>query len=274
LLDIAHRDAPALRRRIALGVAYRGAAYHGWQSQPDGQTVQDHLELALSRFADAPVTTFCAGRTDAGVHALNQVVHFTAPVERDAFSWVRGTNRYLPRDIAVQWCREVAETFHARNSARGRRYTYLLLESPVRPALEHGLAGWVFRPLDGEAMRSAACHLVGEHDFSSFRSAECQAASPVRHLKSIAIARHGAYWRLDFDGVAFLHHMVRNILGCLVAVGHGNRAPAWLAEVLAARSRDAAAPTFAADGLYFAGPYYDASHGLPEHTPAFDWLPR
>jgi tRNA pseudouridine38-40 synthase len=274
LPDIARRDAPALRRRIALGVAYRGVAYHGWQSQPDGQTVQDHLELALSRFADAPVATFCAGRTDAGVHALNQVVHFTAPVERDAFSWVRGTNRYLPRDIAVQWCHDVAETFHARNSARGRRYTYLLLESPVRPALEHGLAGWVFRPLDGDAMRSAACHLVGEHDFSSFRSADCQAASPVRQLKSIAIARHGAYWRFDFDGVAFLHHMVRNILGCLVAVGHGNRAPAWLADVLAARSRDAAAPTFAADGLYFAGPYYDASHGLPEHTPAFDWLPR
>jgi tRNA pseudouridine38-40 synthase len=273
LPDIARDDAPALRRRIALGIAYRGAAYHGWQSQPDGQTVQDHLEQALSRFADAAVVTVCAGRTDAGVHGLNQVVHFAAPVEREACSWVRGTNRYLPHDIAVQWCRAVADEFHARNSARGRRYTYLLLESRVRPALEHGLAGWVFRPLDGDAMRAAAAHLVGEHDFSSFRSSECQAASPVKRLNRVTITRHGAYWRFDFDGVAFLHHMVRNILGCLVAVGGGQRAPAWLAEVLAARDRDAAAPTFAAEGLYFTGPYYDAAHGLPEHTPAFDWLP-
>ncbi len=271
--DLARDDAPASCLRIALGIAYRGAAYHGWQSQPDGDTVQDHLQLALSRFADAPVVTVCAGRTDAGVHALNQVVHITAPVKRDAFSWVRGTNRYLPRDIAVQWCRPVADDFHARNSARGRRYAYLLLQSPVRPALEHGLAGWVFRPLDGDAMRAAAAHLVGDHDFSSFRSADCQAASPVKRLNRIAIAHHGAYWRFDFDGVAFLHHMVRNILGCLVAVGAGQRGPAWLADVLAARSRDAAAPTFAADGLYFVGPYYDAGHGLPEHTPAFDWLP-
>jgi tRNA pseudouridine38-40 synthase len=273
LPEVGRRDAPAPCRRVALGIAYRGGAYHGWQSQPDGQTVQDHLEVALSRFADAPVVTVCAGRTDSGVHALNQVVHFDAPVERDAFSWVRGTNRYLPRDIAVQWCQPVADEFHARNSARGRRYTYVLLQSPVRPALEQGLAGWVFRPLDGEAMRAAALHLAGEHDFTSFRSAACQAASPIKRLNRIAIARHGAYWRFDFDGVAFLHHMVRNILGCLVAIGEGQRAPAWLADVLAARSRDAAAPTFAADGLYFAGPYYDAVHGLPEHTPAFDWLP-
>jgi tRNA pseudouridine38-40 synthase len=273
LLPALSHDAPALSRRIALGVAYRGGTYHGWQSQPDGQTVQDHLEKALSMFADAPLASACAGRTDAGVHALNQVVHVDTPVERDVFSWVRGTNRYLPRDIAVQWCRPVAESFHARNSARGRRYVYLLLESAVRPALEEGLAGWAFRPLDGDAMRAAARHLIGEHDFSSFRSSACQAATPVKRLKSIEIARHGAYWRFDFDGVAFLHHMVRNIMGCLVAVGQGGRPPEWLAEVLAARDRDQAAPTFAPDGLYFAGPYYDALHEVPEHTPAFDWLP-
>jgi tRNA pseudouridine38-40 synthase len=267
-------DGLAVRRRIALGIAYRGGAYHGWQSQPDGLTVQDRLEQALSTFADAPLVTACAGRTDAGVHALNQVVHVDVAVDRDAFSWVRGTNRYLPADIAVQWCRPVTEDFHARNSARGRRYAYLLLESPVRPALETGLAGWVFRPLDGDAMRAAAQHLIGEHDFSSFRSSACQAASPVKRLKAIGIHRVGAYWRFDFDGVAFLHHMVRNIMGCLVAVGQGSREPAWLAEVLAARNRDAAAPTFAAAGLYFAGPYYDAVHAIPEHTPAFDWLPR
>jgi tRNA pseudouridine38-40 synthase len=260
--------------RLALGVAYRGSAYQGWQSQPGGRTVQDRLEAALASFADTPVSTLCAGRTDAGVHALNQVVHIDAPVARDVFSWVRGTNRYLPADIAVQWCVPVAADFHARNSARGRRYVYVLLESAVRPALEAGHVGWVFRPLDGEAMRAAAAHLIGEHDFSSFRSSECQALSPVKTLRAIGIERRGAYWRFDFDGSAFLHHMVRNIMGCFVAVGQGLHPPLWMAEVLAAKSRDAAAPTFAPDGLYFAGPYYDAVHGIPERTPAFDWLPH
>ncbi len=264
--------AEPLAGRIALGVAYRGAAYHGWQSQPDGRTVQDALERALSLFADAPVATVCAGRTDAGVHGLNQVVHLDAPVAREASSWVRGSNRFLPPDIAVQWCLAVDARFHARNSARGRRYRFLVLQSPVRPALESGVCGWVFRPLDGDAMRSAAAALIGEHDFTSFRAADCQAASPVKTLRSITVARRGAYWSFDFDGSAFLHHMVRNILGCLVAVGSGRQPPGWLAGVLAARNRDAAAPTFPADGLYFLGPYYDAVHGIPEHTPAFDWL--
>jgi tRNA pseudouridine38-40 synthase len=260
--------------RLALGVAYRGRAYLGWQSQPSGRTVQDQLEAALSSFADRPVRTMCAGRTDTGVHALNQVVHIDAPVERELSSWVRGTNRYLPADIALQWCMPVAAGFHARNSARGRRYVYLLLESAVRPALESGSVGWVFRPLEGDAMRAATTHLIGEHDFTSFRSSECQAASPVKTLRGVGIERRGAYWRFDFDGSAFLHHMVRNIMGCLVAVGQGVHAPTWMAEVLAAKSRDAAAPTFAAEGLYFAGPYYDAAHGIPERTPAFDWLPH
>jgi tRNA pseudouridine38-40 synthase len=259
--------------RLALGVAYRGAAYQGWQSQPGGQTVQDRLEAALASFAAQPITTVCAGRTDAGVHALNQVVHVDAPVEREAFSWVRGTNRYLPADIAVQWCVPVAERFHARNSARGRRYAYVLLESLVRPALEAGFVGWTFRPLDGDAMRAAATHVIGEHDFSSFRSSQCQSPTPVKTLRSIGIERRGAYWRFDFDGNAFLHHMVRNLMGCVVAVGQGLHAPGWMGDVLAARSRDAAAPTFAPDGLYFAGPYYDPAHGLPERTPAFDWVP-
>jgi len=259
--------------RLALGVAYRGGAYQGWQSQPGGHTLQDLIEAALSSFAAVPVRTVCAGRTDAGVHALNQVVHIDAPVEREPFSWLRGTNRFLPADIALQWCVPVTDDFHARNSARGRRYVYVLLESPVRPAVEAGAAGWVFRPLDGEAMRAGAAHLIGEHDFSSFRSSQCQSPTPVKTLHSIGILRRGAYWRFDFDGNAFLHHMVRNVMGCLVAIGQGLNNPAWMAEVLAARSRDAAAPTFAPDGLYFAGPYYDAAHGIPERTPAFDWLP-
>lgn len=260
--------------RLALGVSYRGAGYNGWQSQPGGRTVQDHLESALSQFAAMPVRTLCAGRTDAGVHGLNQVVHVDPPVQRETVSWVRGTNRFLPEDIAVQWCQPVADTFHARNSARGRRYAYVLLESPVRPAIEFGAAGWVFRPLQGEEMRAAAQLLIGEHDFSAFRAAECQAASPVKELRAIDISRCGAYWRFDFDGSAFLHHMVRNIMGCLVAVGSGQRPAAWMKEVLESRSRERAAPTFAAAGLYFVGPYYDPALGLPTRTPAMDWLPH
>jgi len=259
--------------RLALGISYRGQAYHGWQSQPDGCTVQDHLEAALSAFATQPVKTVCAGRTDTGVHALNQVVHVDTGLVRDPSSWVRGSNRFLPRDIAVQWCRPVPASFHARRSARGRRYRFLVLESPVRPALEHGLCGWVFRPLDGAAMREAARHLLGEHDFSSFRAASCQSPTPVKTLRAIDITRDGAYWRFDFDGNAFLHHMVRNITGCLVAVGSGRHPAPWLADVLAARDRDAAAPTFPADGLYFVGPYYDALDQIPGHTPAMDWIP-
>jgi tRNA pseudouridine38-40 synthase len=258
--------------RLALGVAYRGVAYRGWQSQPGGHTVQDELEAALSRFADRPLHTLCAGRTDAGVHALNQVVHLDAPVVREAHSWVRGTNRFLPADIALQWCLPVTDAFHARASALGRRYAYVLLESPVRPALEAGHCGWVFRALDGEAMRSAAALLIGEHDFSAFRSADCQALSPVKTLRRLSIERRGAYWRVDFDASAFLHHMVRNIMGCLVAIGSGARPAAWMGEVLASRRREHAARTFAPDGLYFVGPYYDARHAIPERTPAFDWL--
>lgn len=259
--------------RVALGLSYRGLAYHGWQSQAGGGTVQDHLEAALAAFVARPVRVRCAGRTDAGVHALNQVVHLDCDVEREPVSWVRGTNRFLPRDIAVQWARPVAATFDARFSALGRRYVYVLLESPVRPGVEAGTVGWTFRPLDLAAMEAGAQLLVGEHDFSALRSSQCQAATPVRTLHSIRISRRGAYWRFDFDANAFLHHMVRNIIGCLVAVGHGDRAPEWIAEVLASRDRSQAAPTFAPDGLYFAGPYYDAGDAIPERTAASDWLP-
>jgi len=260
--------------RIALGVSYLGAAYTGWQSQPHGQTVQDQLEHALARFADVPaITTLCAGRTDAGVHGLNQVVHFDTPVQRPLPSWVRGVNRYLPPDIAVQWARVVPADFHARNSARARRYAYVLLESPVRPSVEAGRVGWVFRPLHEAPMQEAARHLIGTHDFSAFRAAQCQARSPVKTLRRLDIRRRGAYWRFDFEADAFLHHMIRNLMGCLIAVGQGLRPPDWVAEVRDSRSRERAAPTFAPDGLYFLGPLYDAALGLPERSPAFDWLP-
>ena len=249
--------------RLALGLRYRGGAYSGWQSQLDGRTVQDALEKALSTFADRPLRTLCAGRTDAGVHALNQVVHLDPDIERDAVSWVRGTNRYLPSDIAVQWCRSVAGDFHARNSAQSRRYRYLLMESPVRPSLESGLVGWTYRPINAAAMRQAATHVLGEHDFTSFRSSQCQARSPVKTLHSVAIRQRADLWIFDFHGNAFLHHMIRNLMGCLLAVGNGRHPPAWLAQVVAARDRDAAAPTFAPDGLYFVGPQYDPRHAIP-----------
>ncbi|MEO8311370.1 MAG: tRNA pseudouridine(38-40) synthase TruA [Caldimonas sp.] len=259
--------------RVVLGIAYRGSAYSGWQSQPGGRTVQDHVDAAISAFADAPLKSICAGRTDAGVHALNQVVHFDTDAVRAVDGWMRGCNRYLPPDIAVQWCRFMPASFHSRASALGRRYDYLLLESPVRPAIETGLAGWTFRALDGDAMRLAAQALLGTHDFSAFRSAECQAPSPVKTMHEMAIERRGAYWRFRFDADAFLHHMIRNVVGCLVAVGSGARTPLWLADVLAGRDRSLAAATFAPDGLYFLGPYYDATHGIPDKTPAMDWLP-
>ena len=274
--------------RVALGVSYNGQAYRGWQSQPDGQTVQDHLEAALARFATQPIHTLCAGRTDAGVHGLMQVVHFDTAIDRPAFSWVRGSNTFLPPDIAVQWAQIVPAAFHARASATGRRYAYVLLQSSVRPSVEAGRVGWVFRPLDEAAMRACVQYLLGEHDFSSFRAAGCQARTPVKTLRRIDIARRGlpdgadgamlhgvqpCYWRFDFEGDAFLHHMIRNIMGCIVAIGQGLRPPQWMAEVLAARSRDAAAPTFAPDGLYFLGPQYDAAWGLPTYTAAYHWLP-
>ena len=272
----------ASTQRLALGVGYRGQAYHGWQSQPGGCTVQDLLEAALAKFVGARslggaaaqrLATVCAGRTDAGVHALQQVVHLDPPVERDDFAWVRGTNTFLPPDIAVQWCRRVGPGFHARNSARSRRYRFVLLESSVRPALEAGLCGWVFRPLDGEAMRQAAALLLGEHDFTSFRASSCQSSTPVKTLRDISITRRGAYWRFDFEANAFLQHMVRNLMGCLLAVGQGRQPPGWVSQVLAARDRDAAAPTFLPDGLYFVGPRYDAEHGIPTQVPAMDWIP-
>ncbi len=263
-------------QRWALGVSYSGHGYEGWQSQPSGRTVQDHLEQALAQFAAQPreaLSTVCAGRTDAGVHGLMQVVHFDTALEREAFSWVRGTNAFLPPDIAVQWAHPVPGEFHSRASALARRYAYVLLESPVRPSVDAHRVGWVFRPLDGEAMRQAAERLLGEHDFTSFRAAGCQARSPVKTMRRIEIHRRGAYWRFEFEANAFLHHMIRNIMGCLVAVGQGQQTPAWMDTVLAARSRDAAAPTFAPDGLYFLGPVYEPRWGLPSQTPAYDWLP-
>lgn len=283
--NLPHAPSSNATVRMALGVSYNGQTYNGWQSQLSGNTVQDKLEAALGRFATHGVSTLCAGRTDSGVHGLMQVVHFDTPLRRPDASWVRGTNTFLPPDIAVQWARQVPQGFHARASATARRYAYVLLQSPVRPSVETGRVGWIHHPLDGPAMREAAGVLLGEHDFTSFRASACQAKSPVKTLQRIEISCHRTssldpglgwspcYWHFEFEANAFLHHMIRNIMGCLIAVGTGKQPADWMQQVLHARSRDAAAPTFSPDGLYFLGPVYDAQWGLPERTPPFDWLP-
>ena len=259
--------------RMALGVSYNGRAYQGWQSQASGQTVQDEIESALSRLAMHRVSTLCAGRTDAGVHALMQVIHFDTETRRLPVSWGRGTNASLPRDIAVEWAVQVPSDFHCRASAVARRYRYVLLQSPVRPSVDAGRVGWVMRPLALQPMQQACSALIGKHDFSSFRAAACQALSAVKHMQRIEISQRGDCWCFEFEANAFLHHMIRNIMGCLIAIGQGKRPPQWIGEVLAAHNRKAAAPTFSPDGLYFLGPRYDPQWGLPDRTPAYDALP-
>jgi len=242
---------------------YDGSGFCGWQTQPAACAVQDALERALSEIAGEPVATVCAGRTDAGVHALAQVVHFDTCAQRPDTAWVRGANTLLPPACAVTWSRPVADDFHARYSARMRCYRYLLLNHPVRPAADQSRVGWFHLPLDLEKITLAARLLIGEHDFSAFRSSECQAKTPVRTLSRLDVVRRGDYVEFDFCANAFLHHMIRNIVGCLVYVGKGKFPPRWLSEVLASRDRKRAAPTFEASGLYLSRVDYDARWGLP-----------
>jgi len=254
--------------RIALALEYDGSRFLGWQTQPGGGTVQDALEAALAVIAGERVDVTCAGRTDRGVHALEQVVHFDVAAQRPASAWARGVNALLPESVAVQWSREVPAEFHARYSARARTYRYVLVNRALRPALAARHAGWFHLPLDVAAMRAAARHLRGEHDFSAFRSAECQAKTPVRTLLGLDIEARGE--RIDFvlRANAFLHHMVRNIVGTLVYVGKGKHPPAWAGEVLESRERARAAPTFAAEGLYLERVEYEARWGLPQQERA------
>jgi tRNA pseudouridine38-40 synthase len=249
--------------RIAMGVAYRGTDFEGWQTQPSGNAVQDALERALSEIAGHRVALTAAGRTDARVHASAQVAHFDTAAERPDTAWVRGANALLPATVSVQWAARVADDFHARYSATGRVYRYVLYQHAVRPALLAGLVGWAHGKLDADAMRGAAKLLLGEHDFSTFRSSECQAKSPVRVLERADIAVRGPYVLFDFGANAFLHHMVRNIVGCLVYVGKGKQPPEWIAELMEKRDRRLAAPTFPPDGLYLTEVRYDPRWNLP-----------
>jgi tRNA pseudouridine38-40 synthase len=249
--------------RIALGLEYGGSGYTGWQSQADGRGVQDVVERALGAIAGVPIRTVAAGRTDTGVHATMQIVHFDCGVTRPDSAWVRGVNAHLPREVAVLWAQPVAAEFHARNKALARHYTYVLCARAVRPALLADRVGWYHRALDVEAMQEAARALAGTHDFSAFRAAECQAKSASRTLAAIVIAADGDAIHFDFAADAFLHRMIRNIMGALVYVGSGKKRPGWVAEVLAGRDRTRAAPTFAPDGLYFTGADYDGAWRLP-----------
>ncbi len=256
--------------KLALGVQYDGTAWNGYQKQPDRHTVQDRLEIALEEFARVPLASTCAGRTDTGVHALEQVVHFDTDITRATASWVRGVNAFLPASIAVRWAHELPvfpeHEFHARFSAFARTYHYVLYNNPVRSPLTVGRAGWVFRPLDLERMRAAAVHLIGTHDFSAFRSSQCQAKTPVKQMHEVRIEQRGECIVFTIRASAFLHHMVRNLVGSLIYVGTGRHTPNWLGDVLAGRDRADAAPTFMPDGLYLAKIDYDAKWGLPQET--------
>lgn len=249
--------------RLALGIEYDGSGFCGWQTQPAGCAVQDRLEAACSSIAGVPVSTICAGRTDAGVHALGQVVHFDCDAERPSSAWVRGVNALLPSSMAVTWAQKVADDFHARFSARMRAYRYVLLNDAVRPAADQGRVGWFHSPLDVDSMRMAAVNLLGEHDFTAFRAAECQAQSPVRTMHAVSVMTNGPYVIFEFTANAFLHHMIRNIVGSLVYVGKGKHSPQWIAELLQGRDRTRAAPTFDASGLYLLNVEYDARWNLP-----------
>jgi len=250
--------------RFAAGLEYDGRAYAGWQFQPGLKTLQDALQRALSRVADAPVECVCAGRTDAGVHALAQVVHFDTDAVRSERGWRLGANTYLPPDVSVIWVREMPPHFHARFSATARGYRYIILNRDSRPALATGRATWERRPLDAARMHEAAQVLIGEHDFSAFRAIECQAKSPLRNVEQLRVFRSGDSVILEVTANAFLHHMVRNLAGLLMSVGCGDSAPDRVAAVLASRDRRINAATAPPDGLYLASVRYPREFGLPE----------
>lgn len=267
------RSAPALdyavAMRIALGIEYDGTAYNGWQKQQSGTGVQEVLERALATVADEPVEAVCAGRTDAGVHASAQVAHFDSDAQRSGRNWLLGVNSNLPPDVNALWAASVGDDFHARYSATARTYRYLILNRPCRSALWRDRAWWVHGPLDEARMREAAAHLPGEHDFSAFRAAGCQARTPVRHLRSITIERYAGEWlAVEVTANAFLQHMVRNLVGALVAVGRGDEAPAWVRDVLESRDRTRGGVAAPPHGLTLVRVDYPDAFGLPGAAPA------
>ena len=251
-------------QRWALGLEYRGTSFCGWQRQMDQPSVQQALETALSNIATESISIIAAGRTDTGVHASLQVVHFETLVEREDTAWVRGGNQFLPDDVSIRWAVPVAEEFHARFAAQSRRYVYLLASRPQRPGLHSGRIGWTHWPLDMARIEAALPALWGTHDFSAFRAADCQAKSPIKTIHSATVQQRGAVLRFDFHASAFLHHMIRNIMGTLVYIGSGRQSSGWIKELIAQRDRKLAAPTFSPAGLYLAGIEYDSRFNIPE----------
>ncbi len=249
--------------RIVLGLEYDGSSFCGWQSQPSGCSIQDALESALSKIAHSKIRVIAAGRTDAGVHAIYQVVHFDTEIQRPHSAWVRGVNALLPYSMAVLWATKSLDGFHARYSAKERCYLYLLLNHPVRAALYHGKVGWFHLPLNIKRMKEAAQFLLGEHDFSAFRASECQSSSPVRTITKLEIIQQGEIINFEIRANGFLQHMVRNIIGSLIYVGKGSHPPEWIGEILRGCDRSCAAPTFSAEGLYLGGVSYDSKWKLP-----------
>ncbi len=253
-----------MHTRIALGIEYNGQGFYGWQSQENLKTIQGSLESALSHIANEPITLFCAGRTDAGVHATGQVAHFDTKAVREMRAWTFGTNALLPREIAVTWAQIVPENFHARYTALSRRYRYIIYNYPARPAILSGRVAWHYGPLDVSVMNQAGQYLIGEQDFSAFRSAQCESKTPMRNVQSLSVVRTGDYIIIEIMANAFLHHMVRNIVGVLIAVGSKTKEPQWVKTVLESKDRRQAAATADAAGLYLTHVNYPALYSLPE----------
>jgi tRNA pseudouridine38-40 synthase len=253
--------------RIALGIEYQGYDFYGWQAQANLPTIQGHLEAALTKVAAQPITLFCAGRTDAGVHAIGQVVHFDTDAIRTARSWILGASTHLPSSIAVRWAQEVDANFHARYSALSRCYQYIIYNHPVRPAILAKHVTWYHAPLDAERMHQAGQHLLGENDFSSFRSAQCESNSPMRKIQKLKVSRKGSFICIEIQANAFLHHMVRNIVGTLVPIGAGLHPPEWMAIVLQTKDRKKAHETAPATGLYLSRVEYPTQYCFPEDEP-------
>ena len=253
--------------KIAAVVEYDGSKYSGWQRQKHSASVQEHVETALSAVADHPVSVTCAGRTDAGVHALNQVIHFESDALRDAHSWVLGANSHLPGAISLTWAKPVHGDFHARYSATSRIYKYVILNRPARPGPGRGYVTWECRRLDSGRMSRAASSLIGEHDFTSYRAKSCQAKTAVRNVLNLVVKRKNEFVIIVIEANAFLHHMVRNIAGVLMGIGMNKHDVGWELDVLNAKSRECGGVTAAADGLYLTGVNYPEKYGIPgQHT--------
>lgn len=249
--------------RIALGIEYDGSDFSGWQYQSHSPSVQDCLEQALSKVADQPVRVMCAGRTDTGVHALGQVVHFDTEVQRDLRAWTLGANANLPKQVVVLWAQHVDDDFHARFSAHRRRYRYVIFNRPIRPTFLANRVAWEFRPLDVQRMQRASQHLLGEHDFSAYRAAGCQSKTPMREVTALQVQRKDDLVLIDIEANAFLHHMVRNIAGVLMTIGAGEQPVDWSHTVLISKDRCSAGTTAPAAGLYFVEVDYRPAYDLP-----------